>query len=79
MTFPNPEAQVFSRDFYLYNHLEGEHAREDVVKIPQDLQDTHVAGERLRGCPRPCTLPPASRDMRACTRIPTHFHLRTKL
>lgn len=37
MTHANPGAQLFSEGFYLYNHLKGEHASENIVKIPQDL------------------------------------------
>lgn len=37
MTHPNPGAQLFSGSFYLYDHFKGEHASENIVKIPQDL------------------------------------------
>lgn len=57
MTRPKPEAQVFSRCSYLYNHLKGEHASENVVKIPQHLEDTHMEGKRLCVATRPYTLP----------------------
>lgn len=49
MTHPNPEAQIFSGGVYLYHHLEGEHASENIVEIPQDLEDTRGGVRRRRG------------------------------
>lgn len=36
-TRPNPAAHVLSRGVYLYHHLKGEHASENIVEVPQDL------------------------------------------
>lgn len=87
MTHPNPEAQIFSGGVYLYHHLEGEHASENIVEIPQDLEDTR-GGVRRRGeaAGRQGVGPPGStrsrppRDVPSCALpTPARFDLGTRV